>query len=127
MIRVAVVDDEPLARSGVIVRLAGQRDVRVVGEYGDGESALSGLRTQRPDLVFIDVRMPGLSGLEVLAALPAAERPMAPCTRSTTCSSPSTTNASSRPCSARARPWRGARWRRRLRPIPPTRSNPQRG
>lgn len=77
MIRVAVVDDEPLARSGVIVRLAEQRDVRVVGEYGDGESALSGLRSQRPDVVFIDVRMPGLSGLEVLAALPAAERPMA--------------------------------------------------
>ena len=77
MIRVAVIDDEPLARSGVIVRLARQADVAVVGEYGDGAAALSGLRELRPDLVFIDVRMPGLSGLDVLAALPAHERPMA--------------------------------------------------
>lgn len=77
MIRVAVIDDEPLARSGVIVRLARQTDVTVVGEYGDGAAALSGLRELRPDLVFIDVRMPGMSGLDVLAALPARERPMA--------------------------------------------------
>ncbi|KRB11452.1 LytTR family DNA-binding domain-containing protein [Lysobacter sp. Root690] len=77
MIRVVVIDDEPLARSGVIVRLARQADVAVVGEYGDGAAALSGLRELRPDLVFIDVRMPGLSGLDVLAALPAHERPMA--------------------------------------------------
>lgn len=77
MIRIAVVDDEPLARSGVIVRLAQQPDVEVIGEYGDGASALSGLRAQRPDLVFIDVQMPGMSGLDVLAALPADERPVA--------------------------------------------------
>lgn len=77
MIRVAVIDDEPLARSGVIVRLAQQPDVTVVGEYGDGAAALSGLRALRPDVVFIDVRMPGMSGLDVLAALPACERPMA--------------------------------------------------
>ena len=77
MIRVAVVDDEPLARSGVIARLAAHGDIALVGEYGDGTSALDGLRGEVPDLVFIDVQMPGMSGLEVLAALPATLRPMA--------------------------------------------------
>lgn len=77
MIRVAVIDDEPLARSGVIARLAAHADIALVGEYGDGASALAGLRTQAPDLVFIDVQMPDMSGLDVLAALPAATRPMA--------------------------------------------------
>lgn len=77
MIRVAVIDDEPLARSGVIARLAAHTDIALVGEYGDGASALAGLRTQAPDLVFIDVQMPGMSGLDVLAALPPATRPMA--------------------------------------------------
>lgn len=77
MMHVAVVDDEPLARSGVIARLAGWADVVVEGEYADGAAALAGLEARKPDLVFIDVQMPGLSGLEVLAALPPAQRPLA--------------------------------------------------
>lgn len=77
MIRVAVVDDEPLARSGVIARLAGHEDIELAGEYGDGASALSGLLARAPDLVFIDVQMPGKTGIEVLAALPVPQRPMA--------------------------------------------------
>jgi two-component system LytT family response regulator len=77
MIRVVVVDDEPLARSGVRVRLAAQADVELVGEYGDGPSALAGLLEDTPDLVFLDVQMPGQSGLEVLAGLPAERRPLA--------------------------------------------------
>lgn len=77
MIRVAVVDDEPLARLGVVRRLAGQHDLVLQAEYGDGLAALAGLQAQPPDVVFMDVQMPGLSGLDVLSRLPAAQRPLA--------------------------------------------------
>lgn len=74
--RVAIVDDEPLARLAVKARLARRADVEVVAEWSDGEAAASGIAALRPDLVFLDVEMPGRSGLEVLAALPPRERPM---------------------------------------------------
>ena len=77
MIRIAVIDDEPLARSGVIARLAAHDDIALAGEYGDGASALEGLRADMPDLAFVDVQMPGMTGLDVLAALPADKRPLA--------------------------------------------------
>lgn len=77
MIRIAVIDDEPLARSGVLARLAAHPDVVVVGEYADGHAALDGLRATAPDVAFIDVQMPGPSGIEVLEALPDAQRPIA--------------------------------------------------
>jgi two-component system LytT family response regulator len=77
MMRVAVIDDEPLARSGVLARLAGRPGIEVVAEYADGVAALSGLPESRPDLVLIDVEMPGLNGLQVLSSLVPAERPMA--------------------------------------------------
>jgi two-component system LytT family response regulator len=76
-IRVAIVDDEPLARLAVKLRLAQRSEFALVAEYGDGDSAAAGIAALRPDLVFMDVEMPGKSGLEVLAALPAAQRPMA--------------------------------------------------
>jgi two-component system LytT family response regulator len=75
--RVVIVDDEPLARLAVKVRLAGRSGFELVAEYGDGDAALDGIAALRPDLVFIDVEMPGKSGLEVLAALPPQQRPMA--------------------------------------------------
>ncbi|HEY8026333.1 MAG TPA: LytTR family DNA-binding domain-containing protein [Burkholderiaceae bacterium] len=77
MMRIAVIDDEPLARSGILARLAAFRDVEVVAEFGDGPSALSGITETRPELVFIDIEMPGMSGLDVLAALPQDKSPMA--------------------------------------------------
>jgi two-component system LytT family response regulator len=77
MMRIAIVDDEPLARSGVATRLAAHADVTVVGEYGDGASALAGIRDTAPDVVFIDVQMPDMTGIDVLAALSPAQRPMA--------------------------------------------------
>jgi two-component system LytT family response regulator len=77
MMRVAIVDDEPLARLAVKVRLARHADLELVAEYGDGDSAAAGLAAIRPDLVFVDIEMPGRSGLDVLAALPRAQRPMA--------------------------------------------------
>jgi two-component system, LytTR family, response regulator len=76
-IRVAIVDDEPLARLALKVRLAQQPGFELVAEYGDGDAAVAGLRAVRPDLVLVDVEMPGRSGLEVLRALPRAARPMA--------------------------------------------------
>lgn len=75
-LRVLIVDDEPLARDGVRARLAGHADVVLVGECGDGPSALSALQQQAPDLVFIDVDMPGMSGLDVLEAIPPEQRPL---------------------------------------------------
>ena len=76
MIRIAILDDEPLARAGVRARLQAHADVRVVAEYADGQGALDGLRADPVDLAFVDVRMPGLSGLDVLALLPPAQRPL---------------------------------------------------
>ena len=76
-IRVVIVDDEPLARLAVKVRLARRGAFELVGEFGDGASAYEGIVALRPDLVFVDVEMPGKTGLDVLAALPPAQRPMA--------------------------------------------------
>lgn len=75
-IRVVIVDDEPLARLAVKVRLAQRGAFELVGEFGDGDSAFQGIATLLPDLAFVDVEMPGKSGLDVLAALPPARRPM---------------------------------------------------
>ncbi|QBE65179.1 LytR/AlgR family response regulator transcription factor [Pseudoduganella lutea] len=77
MMRALVIDDEPLARAGVLARLRHCPDIDVLAELGDGPAALAGIRESRPDLVFLDVDMPGLNGLDVLAALPASERPLA--------------------------------------------------
>lgn len=77
MMRVAVLEDEPLALSSVVARIAAAEGVVLAGAYADGESALAGLSQQPADLLFLDVQLPGLSGLEVLASLPAAQRPMA--------------------------------------------------
>ncbi|MFK3741080.1 LytR/AlgR family response regulator transcription factor [Massilia sp. TN1-12] len=76
-LRVAIVDDEPLARLAVRTRLARHPGIELVAEYGDGDTAAAGLADVCPDLVFMDVEMPGRSGLEVLASLPRQTRPMA--------------------------------------------------
>lgn len=76
-IRVVIVDDEPLARLAVRIRLAQRSGFELVGEFGDGDGAYAGIGALRPDLAFVDVEMPGRTGLEVLAALPPAQRPMA--------------------------------------------------
>ena len=69
-IRVLVVDDEPLARVGITTRLGAYSDMVVVGECGTGEEALSAIPKVSPDLIFVDVEMPGISGLDLLRALP---------------------------------------------------------
>lgn len=74
-IRVLVVDDEPLVRRGIVALLAEEPGIVVVGEARNGTEALSLIRGTAPDLVFLDVQMPGLDGLGVLAALEPDERP----------------------------------------------------
>jgi two-component system LytT family response regulator len=69
-IRVLVVDDEPLARVGITTRLGAYSDMLVVGECGTGEEALTAIPQASPDLIFVDVEMPGISGLDLLRALP---------------------------------------------------------
>ncbi|RUL76053.1 LytR/AlgR family response regulator transcription factor [Dyella choica] len=73
--RVLIVDDEPLARRGVALRLSKHQDIELIGEAEDGEAALTTLAANMPDLVFMDVQMPGMSGLEVLRLLSPLERP----------------------------------------------------
>jgi two-component system, LytTR family, response regulator len=68
--RVLIVDDQPLARRGVIARLKRFEDMEIVGECGDGASAVSKILELLPDLVFLDVQMPGMDGFVVLRALP---------------------------------------------------------
>lgn len=67
-IRALLVDDEPLVRERLRDLLAGHADIEIVGECGDGLSALEAGSALAPDVVFLDIRMPGLSGLEVAAA-----------------------------------------------------------
>jgi two-component system LytT family response regulator len=69
-IRVLVVDDEPLARLGITTRLGAYPDMLVVGECATGEEALAAIPRASPDLIFVDVEMPGISGLDLLRALP---------------------------------------------------------
>jgi two-component system LytT family response regulator len=69
-IRTAIVDDELLSRRGIALRLQAAADVEVVAECSNGREALAMLQRERPDLVFLDVQMPGLSGFDVLAQLP---------------------------------------------------------
>src|ERR1700684_1725329 len=69
-IRVLVVDDEPLARVGVITRLSRYSDMLVVGECSTGEEARTKIPQVSPDLIFVDVEMPGISGLDLLRELP---------------------------------------------------------
>ena len=75
-LRVLVVDDEPLARQRVLDLLAAEPGVEVVGEAGTGRQAVAAIQSQRVDVIFLDIQMPGLSGLDVVrevgpAAMPA--------------------------------------------------------
>ncbi|MBI4419419.1 MAG: response regulator transcription factor [Gemmatimonadetes bacterium] len=67
-IRALIVDDEPLARRGVRQLLAAYPDITIVGECRDGREAVRALATLAPDLVFLDIQMPGLDGFGVIRA-----------------------------------------------------------
>lgn len=68
-LRVMVVDDEPLAREGMVELLEGYPGISVVGAHADAVSTLAALPEARPDLLFADIQMPGMNGLELVEAL----------------------------------------------------------
>ena len=75
MIRVLLVDDEELVRSGLRLILSTEPDLEVVAEAADGELALAMAELHRPDVVMLDIRMPGLDGIEVARRLAASGSP----------------------------------------------------
>jgi DNA-binding NarL/FixJ family response regulator len=75
MISVLLVDDAPLLRMGFRMVLEAQPDVAVVGEAGDGAEAVALATGLRPDVVLMDVRMPGVDGIEATARITAARLP----------------------------------------------------
>ena len=75
-LRVLVVDDEPLARRGIHVRLGRMAGVEIVGECASGREAVDAIRGLSPDLVFLDVQMPGLDGYGVVEAVGAERMPV---------------------------------------------------
>lgn len=68
-VRTLVVDDEPIARLAVARLLSEDPDIDVVAECGDGASALKAIRQLAPDLVFLDIQMPAMSGIDVAAQI----------------------------------------------------------
>jgi DNA-binding NarL/FixJ family response regulator len=71
-IRVLLVDDQALVRAGFRMILEAQPDIEVVGEAGDGQKAIDAAHSLRPDVVLMDIRMPGLDGIETTRRLTAA-------------------------------------------------------
>lgn len=76
MIRTLIVDDEPLARRHVASLLRGQSDFEVVGEAAHGASAVAQIEAAKPDLVFLDVQMPEVTGFDVVEAIGAEAMPI---------------------------------------------------
>jgi two-component system LytT family response regulator len=74
-IRALIVDDEPLGRQSVRRFLKMHADIQIVGECGDGRSAVAAIRDHSPDLVFLDIQMPEMDGFEVLRAINAERMP----------------------------------------------------
>lgn len=74
MIRVLVADDQKLVRAGFGALLAAEEDLTVVGEAADGESAVEMATRERPDVVLMDIRMPGLDGIEATRRIAADPR-----------------------------------------------------
>ena len=75
-LRTIIVDDEALARRGLRHRLAGRDDVHIVAEARNGREALKLIEDEKPDLMFLDIQMPGMDGFDVLRALEAERMPV---------------------------------------------------
>lgn len=75
-IRTLLVDDEDLARRGLKIRLKDAADIEIVGEAAHGEEALRMVDELKPDLMFLDIQMPGMNGFDVLKTLAGKRMPM---------------------------------------------------
>ncbi len=75
-IRVLLSDDEALARERLRGMLEGEPDLEIVAECGDGKSAISLIKREKPDLVFLDIQMPEIDGFGVVSALREGPMPM---------------------------------------------------
>jgi two-component system LytT family response regulator len=75
-IRTILVDDEPLARRGLELRLQDAPDITIVRQCANGREAIAAIAEDAPDLMFLDIQMPGLSGLDVVAQVPQESMPM---------------------------------------------------
>ena len=75
-IRAIIVDDEPLARRGLELRLGAFSDFQIVAQCANGREALEAVVQHAPDLMFLDIEMPGIDGFEVLRRIPQTSMPM---------------------------------------------------
>lgn len=76
MMRALIVDDEALARTALLRLLKRERDISIIGQCGDGESAVQTIQQEKPDLVFLDVQMPEMNGFEVVESIGAEAMPV---------------------------------------------------
>src|SRR5262245_5006036 len=74
-IRTLVVDDEPIARARVVSLLQQEDDIEVVGECANGQQAVSAIEAMNPDLLFLDIQMPEVDGLEVARSIQSTGSP----------------------------------------------------
>jgi len=75
-LKTLIVDDESLARRGLLHRLKDIEDIEVIGEARNGREAVNLIRELKPDLVFLDIQMPGLSGFDVVQQLDIESMPI---------------------------------------------------
>ena len=75
-LRALVVDDEPLARTALVRLLKRERDIQLVGQCGDGESAVETIRSAQPNIVFLDIQMPEMDGFQVVETIGVEKMPV---------------------------------------------------
>ena len=75
-IRTILVDDEPLATQGLQLRLQAHEDVEIIATAANGREAIRAIKTHKPDLVFLDIQMPGFDGFSVVQGLMEVEPPL---------------------------------------------------
>ena len=75
-IRTILVDDEPLAIQGLELRLEAHEDVEIIDTCSNGREAIRSIKTHKPDLVFLDIQMPGFDGFSVIQGLMEVEPPL---------------------------------------------------
>jgi two-component system, LytTR family, response regulator len=75
-IRTIISDDEPLAREKLRILLASEAGIRIVAECRDGRQTINALQTYKPDLLLLDIQMPGADGFQVLSSIPSDNMPL---------------------------------------------------